>query len=675
MDKSFNEDENSLPKLPDSSGGSSVSTDMENECNNLLEKALLELPSKLEELNENMISLIETAVLNQEINLESEVKNEINTNEETNLKEEDDQNTKKATITSFTVVSDLIDLSDQSDQEKNKMNQLFLSPSSSSETSSSSSNHTDLINNFFSNNYQQGFDSSSDANPRKNSPIPASPPTNIEIQNETSSLEHMSFMNNYESAFKRVSESNHLNSNRSNGHSKSNHHSVKPKTLSHNELPKGDKMATCLDKWFREFKGQVLSEFEKTRLQIYQEQQKKLLEEKEKQTSEISKLKKEVEILRETIKVNERNLLKKDEAIENITKALEKQREKNELQRVMMEWKYKRLENAKEAFTTKLADKYYSQRLKLKMFFNWQYFQITRHKSKVEKACKKKAEEVCYDLATNYENKIKKLEEELNSSRHEIEKYKIEMAKNEENMRKALMRGVCALNMEAMSIFNEQSTTGSNTNLLEANIFNNIPQNENFQIPNCVKSTNSLNDMSLKKFTDRESKELARKVKTYCESSLSSKNITSNSQNISAVAKAKLQLLNSKNSNEVINDQVIEKNSHEEDRQNNQIKFYSNNKIFDELTEHNLMLQKKTNSKLSNVKSKVGSLPQSSKNLTPVQLSSSLPPYRSVVIEKHTKNNINNNTDDISIKTTATKVKYTPPSQPATVFNTVITSS
>lgn len=121
------------------------------------------------------------------------------------------------------------------------------------------------------------------------------------------------------------------------------------------------------------------------------------------------KLKREIELLRETVKLNEKNILKKDAALDNVTKAFEKQREKNELQRVMMEWKFKRLENAKEAFTSKLAEKYYQHRLKMKTFFNWQCFLISKHKAKVEKACKKKAEEVCYDLATNYENRIKKV--------------------------------------------------------------------------------------------------------------------------------------------------------------------------------------------------------------------------------------------------------------------------
>ena len=51
---------------------------------------------------------------------------------------------------------------------------------------------------------------------------------------------------------------------------------------------------------------------------------------------------------RESIKVYEKNILKKDETIENLSKAFEKQTEKTELLRIMMEWKVKRVENSKE---------------------------------------------------------------------------------------------------------------------------------------------------------------------------------------------------------------------------------------------------------------------------------------------------------------------------------------
>ena len=125
---------------------------------------------------------------------------------------------------------------------------------------------------------------------------------------------------------------------------------------------------------------------------MLQEQQKKLIEEKEKQTVEIVKLKKELDLVREQVKVYERKTLKKETIIENMTKAIEKQCEKTELQRVMMEWKLKRVESAREEFTQKVAEKHYNIRLKMKTFLCWNQFLVSRQRVKHEKACKKKAE-------------------------------------------------------------------------------------------------------------------------------------------------------------------------------------------------------------------------------------------------------------------------------------------
>jgi len=79
-----------------------------------------------------------------------------------------------------------------------------------------------------------------------------------------------------------------------------------------------------------------------------QDQQKQLVEDKERQAHEITKLKKELDIMRETLKVYERNTLKKDETCQNLTKALEKQTEKMDLQRVMFEWKIEQMDKTKE---------------------------------------------------------------------------------------------------------------------------------------------------------------------------------------------------------------------------------------------------------------------------------------------------------------------------------------
>jgi hypothetical protein len=354
------------------------------------------------------------------------------------------------------------------------------------------------------------------------------------------------------------------------------------------------------------------------------------------QALEINKLKRELDIVKESLKLCERNTLKKDVVIENLTKALEKQHEKNDLQRVMMDWKIKRLENAKEvtlkvfycisckiltrcfqkAFTTKIADDFYERKLKLKVFLNWHWYLLNKHKAKLEKACKKKAEEVCFDLAKKYESKIKKLEEELNQSRVEIEKYKYEMSKHEENMRKALMRGVCALNLEAMAIFDNEknsatTSSSSNTNNVYINDMSEHYQESLFlNSKSSLANNNLLNTnkppSSMTSTINLAEKELAKKVKSYCETSM--KKVTNNelnvatNNNLSALAKAKLQLSsvnNNQNHDRFVktdyhpttstyysNSNNDEHPNHQHQHKNQDSSSSLNNRVFSELIQH-----------------------------------------------------------------------------------------
>lgn len=232
----------------------------------------------------------------------------------------------------------------------------------------------------------------------------------------------------------------------------------------------------------------------------------------------------------------------------------------------------------------------------------------------------------------------------------------------EENARKALMRGVCALNMEAISIFNDTNKT-LHQNESDQPIVNN-PFNFDFNEHLRQMSQEIPKNKTNSSLSEIETQELSRRVKNYCETSLNKNQTTLN--------KAKQSLLNSNNHETLltINPNVV---SHAK-------LLNSCNRVFNELTEHNIQnkpitTHKQTKSRLS-TKSSESLNPISSSSATlqiknntssKLNLPPQLPAYRSFIIEKHTNNNTHSNT-------TATRVKYAPPGQPATVLNTVINS-
>lgn len=70
----------------------------------------------------------------------------------------------------------------------------------------------------------------------------------------------------------------------------------------------------------------------------------------------MNRLRLEIDFQKETIKMYERYQLKKDETIEQLKKDIEKQCDRNQVLRDMMEWKLKRVEDSKEVDLTALLN-------------------------------------------------------------------------------------------------------------------------------------------------------------------------------------------------------------------------------------------------------------------------------------------------------------------------------
>ncbi|CAF4830382.1 unnamed protein product, partial [Rotaria sp. Silwood1] len=100
-----------------------------------------------------------------------------------------------------------------------------------------------------------------------------------------------------------------------------------------------------------------------------------------------------------------------------------------------------------------------------KALINWKNVVEREWKKRFELACEKKAKDVLIELGNEYELKYKQLELQLLNANEEIARLRIDKGEHDEALKKAFMRGVCALNMEAMSVLlkneNELETTTS----------------------------------------------------------------------------------------------------------------------------------------------------------------------------------------------------------------------
>ncbi|XP_059031255.1 centrosomal protein POC5 isoform X3 [Mustela lutreola] len=185
------------------------------------------------------------------------------------------------------------------------------------------------------------------------------------------------------------------------------------------------KMENVLDLWSSGLKTNIISELSKWRLNFIDWHRMEMKKEKEKHAAHLKQLCNQINSLKELQKAYEVSIGRKDEAYEG-----------------------------------KLADQYFQRTLLKKVWKGWRSIVQKQWKDVVERACQARAEEVCVQISNDYEARVAVLSGALENAKAEIQRMQQEKEHFEDSMKKAFMRGVCALNLEAMTIFQNRGDTG-----------------------------------------------------------------------------------------------------------------------------------------------------------------------------------------------------------------------
>uniref|UniRef100_A0A8C0E589 Centrosomal protein POC5 n=1 Tax=Bubo bubo TaxID=30461 RepID=A0A8C0E589_BUBBB len=207
------------------------------------------------------------------------------------------------------------------------------------------------------------------------------------------------------------------------------------------------------DLWSGNLKTNVLTELRKWKLSLIEHHKLQMRQEKEKHAAQVRQLGSEIENLKELLHTYEISIGRKDEVITNLTQALERQKERIELMRKFTLWRIKHVKAKQEEYANRVADRQFRTALMKKVWAAWRSLSEEKWKEKVAKACQSRAEDVCVQLTNDYEAKIAELTATLEQTKAEILRLHSEREQYEDTMKKAFMRGVCALNLEAMTMF------------------------------------------------------------------------------------------------------------------------------------------------------------------------------------------------------------------------------
>ncbi|XP_045053837.1 centrosomal protein POC5 isoform X2 [Desmodus rotundus] len=221
------------------------------------------------------------------------------------------------------------------------------------------------------------------------------------------------------------------------------------------------KVENVLDLWSSGLKTNIISELTKWRLNFIDWHRMEMKKEKERHAAHLKQLCNQINSLKELQKAYEISIGRKDEVISSLSHAIGKQKERIELMRTFFHWRIGHVKCRQDVYEGKLADQYFQRTLLKKVWKAWRSTVQKKWKDVVERACQARAEEVCVQISNDYETKVAMLSGALENAKAEIQRMQHEKEHFEDSMKKAFMRGVCALNLEAMTIFQNRSETGT----------------------------------------------------------------------------------------------------------------------------------------------------------------------------------------------------------------------
>lgn len=220
------------------------------------------------------------------------------------------------------------------------------------------------------------------------------------------------------------------------------------------------KVENVLDLWSSGLKTNIISELSKWRLNFIDWHRMEMKKEKERHAALVKQLSSQIADLKELQKAFEVSIGRKDEVISSLSHAIGKQKERIELMKTFFHWRIGHVKARQEVYEGKLADQYFQRTLLKKVWKGWRSVVQRQWKEVVERACQARAEEVCVQLSNDYEAKLAMLSGALENAKAEIQRMQQEKEHFEDSMKKAFMRGVCALNLEAMTIFQNKNDAG-----------------------------------------------------------------------------------------------------------------------------------------------------------------------------------------------------------------------
>ncbi|KAI8612499.1 hypothetical protein BC830DRAFT_1136419 [Chytriomyces sp. MP71] len=237
-------------------------------------------------------------------------------------------------------------------------------------------------------------------------------------------------------------------------------------SMPHEELPSLDADAArfhaSLNKWTTLLNRAVLADFMDSKSLLEDKQRAAAQETARRYVESSSSLTARIRDLESVLSVFKSKVESRDAGIDSAGRWMISLANSKLTLRAYSAWKSKFEEARRIHLAERVASHRARQSALKQALWGWQRVCGVTWRRTVEKGIRVEAERALTSLSATYEDRIAALQQDLTRVQHALADAEAHRSRAQQDMKKALLRGVCALNMEAMSVF-RAGATGSAT--------------------------------------------------------------------------------------------------------------------------------------------------------------------------------------------------------------------
>ncbi|KAJ3170287.1 Centrosomal protein poc5 [Geranomyces variabilis] len=208
-----------------------------------------------------------------------------------------------------------------------------------------------------------------------------------------------------------------------------------------------------VDKWTGLMRRAIFGDFLEAQGNMQRRQSKAIADANEDVKDEIRQLRDQLDATTAENKHCAQRAVKAERLMGRMLVYLARKRIASTLGLFFARWRLKHADTHRARLSTRIASTHHTRHLTRRILHAWKELAGTSWRKTVERRVKMEAEKAMEALAADYDKRIEQLDDKLADAHLQLNESERARAAQAEELKKAFMRGVCALNMEAMSMF------------------------------------------------------------------------------------------------------------------------------------------------------------------------------------------------------------------------------